>query len=575
MSQRTFNLITEPWIKVIEMTTNQERMVSLRELFQNAQDYRQLAGDMRTQDLAILRLLLAILTTVYSRFDADGNLYSWLEKGADGSQPLKINRDKFSKSQSETDLLSTWKSLYREGYFSNTVVNYLDMYADRFDFFGDRPFYQVTAQDYDSLVDDNRKIATGNGKVAVKQINRRISESNNSRAIFSPKRGDAFKNEVSLEELVRWIITYQSFTGTTDKSKIKSKKKFSNSGWVYNINPVFAKGETLFETLMLNLVLVDARESVMHALQRPVWEYESVPAYVEQRRGQVLPDNLAELYTTWSRIIHIDWQENDTPTIFSAVIPIFSSDNAFIEPMTTWRQKKDNYEPDVKKLGRIDETMWRNFGQYVNVNSDSDDLEPGIVSWLHFLEDEGLIPDEKMLILNNVALIKDKNPASQMPSFEMLDDMELQADVLFDTTVAENWPAKIEATIEITKRVGSAYFSFARDIGTIRRLSDARAFGNQMTAHFYDRLNEPFREWLESLRGKDSEATRLDKIAQWKDTLRKIVYEMVDEVMQSRAPKDVTGILVSSGGKSHDPKLLNIFIARIYLMGKLKKIFDD
>lgn len=574
MSQRTFNLITEPWIKVIEMTTNQERMVSLRELFQNAQDYRQLAGDMRTQDLAILRLLLAILTTVYSRFDADGNLYSWLEKSADGSQPLKINRDKFSKSQSKADLLSTWESLYREGNFSNAVVKYLDTYADRFDFFGDRPFYQVTAQDYDSLVDDKKKIATGNGKVAVKQINRRISESNNSRAIFSPKRGDALKNEVSLEELVRWIITYQSFTGTTDKSKIKSEKKFSNRGWVYSINPVFAKGETLFETLMLNLVLVDARESATYALQKPVWEYESVPTYVEQRRIQVLPDNLAELYTTWSRIIHIDWQENDTPTIFSAVIPAFPSDNAFIEPMTTWSGEKDDYKPDMKSLNMIDETMWRNFGRYVNVNSDSNDLEPGIVSWLHLLEDEGLIPDEKMLILNNIALISD-GKTSNMPSFEMLDDMELQADVLFDATVAETWPAKIEAVIEITKDVGKAYFSFVKDIGTIRGLSDPEAFGNQMTAHFYDRLNEPFREWLESLRGKDPEATRLDKIAQWKDTLRKIVNETVDEVMQSRAPKDVTGILVSSGGKSHDPKLLNIFIARIYLMGKLKKILDD
>lgn len=67
MDNRQFNLTTDPWIKVITVNDNQEQMVSLIDLFTHVQDYRQLAGDMRSQNLAILRLLLAILTTVYSR----------------------------------------------------------------------------------------------------------------------------------------------------------------------------------------------------------------------------------------------------------------------------------------------------------------------------------------------------------------------------------------------------------------------------------------------------------------------------------------------------------------------------
>nr|WP_318767459.1 type I-E CRISPR-associated protein Cse1/CasA [Lactiplantibacillus carotarum] len=44
MADQQFNLTTDPWIKVIELETNQEAQVSLIELFQNAHRYRQLAG---------------------------------------------------------------------------------------------------------------------------------------------------------------------------------------------------------------------------------------------------------------------------------------------------------------------------------------------------------------------------------------------------------------------------------------------------------------------------------------------------------------------------------------------------
>ncbi len=79
MSRQSFNLVIDPWIKVIVKETNQEKLVSLTEFFKEAQNYQQLAGEMRSQDLAILRFLLAILTTVYSRFDANDEAYEWLD----------------------------------------------------------------------------------------------------------------------------------------------------------------------------------------------------------------------------------------------------------------------------------------------------------------------------------------------------------------------------------------------------------------------------------------------------------------------------------------------------------------
>ncbi|WP_204120793.1 MULTISPECIES: type I-E CRISPR-associated protein Cse1/CasA [Levilactobacillus] len=580
MNKRTFNLTTEPWIKVIEVDTNQEKTVSLIDVFQNANNYRQLAGDMHSQDLAILRLLLAILTTVYSRYDAGGDTYTWLKENTGSPKIWEINQDTFSKSKYRRDLFSTWKHLYQSGQFSGAVISYLAVNADCFDFFGEKPFYQVTGEDYDYFVEKKKKIATSSGQVGVKQINRRISESGHTKALFSPKLGGELKNEVSLGELVRWIITYQNFTGVTDKSKVQMSKKFSNpGGWIYNINPVFAKGETLFETLMLNLILVDPRDNAKYTLQKPVWEYKSVRDYIEQRKLQILPDNLAELYTVWSRMLHIQWSEEDTPTIFSAGIPMFQNDNAFIEPMTTWSwSKKDKvYKPAVRRLDTLDVMMWRNFGKYVNVNSESDNQEPGIVRWLNWLKDEEIIPDEKPLILNSVALVYDQGKSSsQLPAIEVVDNMQMQADVLFDSEVAERWPIRIEDVIDLTKKVGVAYYMFARDIGIVRNVNDISSFSEELSARFYGQLNEPFREWLEGLKGKDNRTNREEKIFLWEKSLRKITLGAIDEVMQESSPKDIIGTHVTpKGKKSREPKLLNIFIARNRLMGKLRKIFEE
>jgi len=565
MDNKKFNLITEPWLKVIDSQSNQEQTVSLIDLFENSQNYRQLAGEMRSQDLAILRLLLAILTTVYSQFDMIGDRYDWLENSHDTTRSeLTIDQDIFDED-GQDELLRTWQDLYQAGKFSETVVRYLTTYQDRFDFFGERPFYQVTTEEYDALVPKNKSVVAGKGQVSVKQINRRISESANTPAIFSPKFGEA-KNDLQLDELVRWVITYQNFTGVTDKTKIVTDEKFSNpAGWLYRINPVFVKGKNLFETLMLNLVLVTPRNrDGKYVLQKPVWEYPTVRDYVEMRKKQLLPDNLAELYTAWSRILHIEWNDQGKPVIFSAGIPMFEADNALIEPMTTWRRdKKTNiYRPAVKGLRSLGIAMWRNFGQYVNVRQADDIHEPGLVIWLRYLKQKKLIARDAPLILNSVALISDGNATSQSPAVELVDDMQLQTDVLFDDDT-DYWPARIEDAIEFAQTTGTDYYHFASDIGTIRNL-DVRPFASAMSAKFYDRLNEPFKQWLGALTVTDN---RDEKINLWKDQLKEITKQSVADVLKTASPRDIKGVTTKQG-------TLNIFTAKNHLMYNLRIHLD-
>ena len=56
MKEIEFNLLTEPWIRV-RLRDNTVREVSLTEALVSAQDYVDLAGEMPTQNAAVLRLL--------------------------------------------------------------------------------------------------------------------------------------------------------------------------------------------------------------------------------------------------------------------------------------------------------------------------------------------------------------------------------------------------------------------------------------------------------------------------------------------------------------------------------------
>ena len=71
MEERRFNLIDEPWIPVVERGMQPMR-VSLREALLRAQDFLAIDGETPLQSAALLRLLLALVITILSRYDANG-----------------------------------------------------------------------------------------------------------------------------------------------------------------------------------------------------------------------------------------------------------------------------------------------------------------------------------------------------------------------------------------------------------------------------------------------------------------------------------------------------------------------
>lgn len=558
MVEQHFNLITQSWIKVIDKE-NKEQEVSLEELFKNIADYRQLAGEMKTQDLAIMRFLLAILTAVYSRCDFAGNIYDGLEVDRNTFEVLDVTQNPREYE------LETWKTLYQKGHFSPVLIDYLKTYSNEFDLFDrETPFYQVTREEYDKLVPENKVVSKGKGTVAIKQMRRTISESNNSKAIFSPVATEKM-DRVSLGELVRWLITYQNFTGVTDKTKINSEEKFAASkGWLYSINPVFAQGKDLFDTLMLNLILGDEDG---YKDQIPVWEFDR-DTYIEDRLNGTVPNNRAEIYTNWSRVLHIEWKDNQ-PMIFTAALPGFelSGNNIEeVEPMTTWKfdKKTNTYRPESQYLGSLNKAMWRNFGHYIMVESQakSDQKIPGIVIWLQFLKKEKILSKDRYISLSSVAMVSDGNATSQSPAAEFIDGMKINVAVLFDDDKTRAWPVRIEDMVDLTQKVGSYYYKFTQNVATFRNLSSKSEFASEQSAIFYERINQPFLDWLASL---DIEQLQTEKLNEWKKEVDSIARDVANNLLQDASPHDFQLKKIQVGKNKEDKENIFTYYQRFIL----------
>lgn len=205
-----YNLIDEPWISVVVDYKGTTKLVGLKEFFEHAHEYIALAGDMPTQDFAVMRFLLAILHTVFSRYDAHGEPYEMIELNDRMQQIEKVDLE--DEEDYEDALMETWKDLWNAKKFPEIVVKYLDAWHDRFYLFDDKyPFYQVTEDIFKeaTIYNNQKSVVEDVGKISFKTINRLISESNEKVSIFSMKNSD--KNKLTTAQLTRWIIHYGLF----------------------------------------------------------------------------------------------------------------------------------------------------------------------------------------------------------------------------------------------------------------------------------------------------------------------------------------------------------------------------
>lgn len=544
---RRFNLIDEPWISVIVDEKGTSREVSLKEFFENAHNYKDLAGDTVTQDFAVLRVILAVLHTVFSRFDVKGKKYDYFELDEKYKQITEID-DEDDLDDYTQDLYETWVDLWNLGKFPPIVNEYLEMWHDRFYLLDDDyPFFQVKREDIgsDKINRDNPSSISG------KNINRLISESGNKIAIFSPKY-DANSNKeiITFSEIVRWLLTYQGYTGLSDKVIFGKEKYKASKGWLFDLGGIVLNENNLFYTLLLNCVLVHPEEQYIGFSQKPCWEFSS-EEILKHQLSLAEPNNLAELYTNWARAIYIDPNlDVNKPFLFEVVkLPDLNHQNQFLEPMTIWRyndsgENKDTLTP---RKHRLNQSMWRSFG-LIALSYDTEDdkgkkysqRKPVIIDWLN---DIVKYIDDLDISIRSISMEDDGNATSWVPVNEIFDELKINDLVLTDIEKA-GWVPRIDEVVEETKSViGKTYRKFISDIKEIRNISSGE-FVNQRVEELYFIIDQPFREWLSDIDATDSKD---EKIFEWREILKKLVDKQARNMLEQASPRDYTGI--SDGNK--------------------------
>ena len=546
-----YNLLDEKWIQVVSKDTVEK--VSIKELFAGAAKYKELAGDMKTQDFAVMRVMLAILHTVFSRFDSNGDPYEFFE----------VDRESFLQTGDieendledyEDTLYQTWIDIWNAKEFPKVVYEYLEKWRERFFLYDDKyPFFQVTKEVIE-------KDAAGGGEFYGKNINRLVSESNNKQAYFSPK-DESYKEYIADDELARWLITLQGYIGTSDKKKVGTAKTYSK-GWLYDLGGVYLQGNNVFETLMLNFAIAHNENNNLLKMQKPCWEAETMEKNIESYFHNRI-DNIASLYTAWCREIFIDPNrtKEDKFVCFIAKLPEIEHSDAFLEPMTVWKyndtgEYKDKYRPRKHDANK---SMWRNFGLLTGVGEGT--RKPGVIEWLNKLgdisESEELGFNKENITLCAVCMLDDGNATSWAPIDELEDTLNLKERVLIDTG-DNGWIIRINKTITDTKAsIDWALKIFIKDLLEIRNMekSDVSRYVEQ----FYFRIDLSFRNWIESI---DIDNDKDTKEIEWRNVLKKAMKEYVDELVSNAGLRDYKGIETSTGVKNI-ATIYNSFLYRL------------
>ena len=521
MKEIEFNLLTEPWIRV-RLRDNTVREVSLTEALVSAQDYADLAGEMPTQNAAVLRLLLAVLFTVFSRVDAKGE-----------PRPLM---------QSD-DALERWSALWQLGHFpAEPVRDYLEQWKDRFWLFHPtHPFWQVP----------QAKIGTEYGAA---KLNGEMSESSNKLRLFPLYAGQS-KEQLSYPQAARWLLCVNGYDDTSAKPKGKGLPSVG-AGWLGKIGFIQAQGDNLYETLMLNLTLLrDGRECWGES--KPCWELEAPKS--AERTEICCPDNPAQLLTLQSRrlLLHRTGENVDGFCLLGG--DFFPRENVFAEQMTIWRTMpiKKN-EPVVFVPCRHDpaKQFWREFPAVFCQDSGH---RPGVVCWIEKLQ------DKRLRFLDPRRKIHFRIVGVQYGTQNHIDDifsdsLTFQAGLLDE--LSRPWTVRINQEVErcedTAKSIGvlceELKLAGGLDYNQVKGFKETQKVTEDARAQFYFAVDQPFRQWLQEI---DPEQDDPDKTVQrWETQARRIAEELGAKMVREAGNAALKGHRIAVGDKKTERTIL-------------------
>ena len=516
--KKEFNLLIEPWIAVRTQEGTREE-VSILDVFKFASQYQSLAGELPAQDTAVLRLLLGVLHAAFGGKDI-------------GGRPLSNDPD-----ERHEDLLALWKQIWHSGAFPYAQIeNYLIEFEDRFYLFHENhPFFQIPGLDKRDDVF---------GPFSVAKINGELAESKNKARLF-PQRAGEEKNSLSYAEAARSLLYFNGFAETFGKLDTKGKTSKSDLslgvGWLGKLGLISAVGASLFQTLMLNFVLLDINE-VPWDIGQPVWEK---PVNYTERNIIPMPRSQAELLTLQSRRVQLERANGRVVSVRFISGDVFPQEDALAETMTTWRygkQQGDRTEHYRPKPFHPSVQLWRDFASLVSQGEDGRQLKPGVVRWTQYLVNQEMLPPDTHFRFQTSGISYDKMKSSISDVFS--DSIAFHASLL--SALHQGWITRIITGLEQTEKLVWEVGALAQNIVKAAGLRDGTkgrdhgAFARdeaRSTAYYW--LDPQFRLWLESI---DPDKDNMDDMFdEWWETSQSTIRALGKELMHQCPPRALIG----------------------------------
>lgn len=334
----SFNLVDSPWIPCITLRGDTVQ-VGLLDALLRAHELREITDPSPLIVASLHRLALAVLHRVFG----------------------PANRDE-------------WGKLWNAGRWPEAPLRqYFDRWYERFDLFHpEHPFFQ--AQD---------------DRVKPKSVLHLIHSSGGNPTLFSHET-DEETIALSPAEAARALLTSQTFH-IAGLSGLK-EEKFTDAPWTRGV--IFlAQGETLFQTLALNLIRYPESEGRVKSTRqdRPVWEADN-PFLPEREYPLGYLD-----YLTWPNVRVQLIPDEDLAGIRVRYITIapglrLSADQQ--DPMKLyWPAKKEGW---ILLRFSEERALWRSLHTFLALR-DPQRRQPVSLDWLANLVDDGWLPLEERL----------------------------------------------------------------------------------------------------------------------------------------------------------------------------------
>ena len=519
MQEIEFNLLTEPWVRV-RLPDNTVQEVSLTDALVHAQEYMDLAGEMPTQDAAMLRLLLAVLFTVFSRVNEVGE-----------PEPL----------EDEETALERWGALWELKRFPEQPIrDYLEQWKDRFWLFHpERPFWQVPEAKIGSPFKGGK-------------LNGEVFESENKNNMFASYAG-VEKNALTYAQAARWLVFLNNYDDAAAKKKAKDRPSMS-PGWLGQLGLVYVKGVNLFETLMRNLMFLNDRAELWEK-GRPNWELEEPRS--EERTEIVCPGNYAELLTMQCRRI---WLERENEKVVRYTLlggDFFDKKNAFAEPMTLWglrKQTKESPECYLPQKHDMEKMLWREFSSIIG---DGKHI-PGVVQWNGYLQRCSFLKKKEILQICAVGVEYGAQSASMKGVYA--DQIAMSLSLLNE--LGDSWTPRINREVERCVDAANCIGMLAKelklagglDYNRVKAYEDLQKITESARSQFYFAVDQPFRQWLRSIDPEEDDMT--ETTARWQVIARGIAEQLGQQMVLEAGSAALVGhwVEIKTGRKKEDKK---------------------